>query len=131
MAPLKGYGIKNGAVATTVAHDSHNLTAAGDNDRDILLAAKRAAEIGGGYVLVKNGTVLGELPLPVAGLISLKPGDEVVCTAQKMIAAAHAMGVSSGIDPFTTLSFLALPVIPELRLTDKGLFDVKDFQFIQ
>lgn len=130
VAPLKGYGLKNGAIATTVAHDSHNIIVAGDDDEDMLLAIEQLGKIGGGYVLVKGGKVLGTMPLPVAGLMSTEPSDVVQRITADMIAKAQKMGVPYYFDPFISLSFLALPVIPALRLTDKGLFDVEKYRLI-
>lgn len=131
VAPLKGYGIKGGAIATTVAHDSHNIIAAGDNDRDLVLAINRLSQIDGGYVLVQNGAVAGEVPLAVAGLMSTASAEEVQTATGKIIQMAAAMGIPYYIDPFISLSFLALPVIPHLRLTDKGLFDADKFRLIE
>lgn len=129
-APLKGYGIKGGAIATSVAHDSHNIIAAGDNDEDILTAVKMMEKMQGGYVLVSDGEVKGTLPLPVAGLLSMESSEEIQKNIDDMLQKAWDMGISKEIDPFITLSFMALPVIPELRLTDQGLVDVTNFQFI-
>lgn len=130
VAPLKGFGIKNGAIATSVAHDSHNIIVAGDNDNDIVTAVNRLIEIQGGYVLVSEGNVIGELPLQIAGLISTLPHKEVQTIINSMITAARNMGIPAETDPFITLSFLSLPVIPEIRLTDLGLFDVQKFSLI-
>lgn len=129
-APLKGYGIRNGAIATSVAHDSHNIIAAGDNDDDIIKAVETIRDIQGGYAIVSDGKVLGTLELKVAGLLSLKPADEIQKNIDQMLSIAWSMGVSRELDPFITLSFMALPVIPELRLTDQGLVDVTKFQQI-
>lgn len=129
-APLKGYGITGGAIATSVAHDSHNIIAAGDNDDDILTAVQMMEKMQGGYVLVSGGEVKGTLPLPVAGLLSLGSSQEIQENIDDMLKKAWDMGISKEIDPFITLSFMALPVIPELRLTDQGLVDVTNFQFI-
>ncbi|HJC50229.1 MAG TPA: adenine deaminase [Candidatus Anaerostipes avistercoris] len=129
-APLKGYGITGGAIATSVAHDSHNIIAAGDNDEDILVAVKMMEKMQGGYVLVSDGEVKGTLPLPVAGLLSMESSEEIQKNIDDMLKKAWDMGISKEIDPFITLSFMALPVIPELRLTDQGLVDVTNFQFI-
>ena len=131
VAPLKGYGITGGAIATTVAHDSHNIIAAGDSDEDIALAVNRLREIGGGYVLVQNGKLAGEVPLQVAGLMSLEPAQTVQKASREIIEKATGMGIPYHVDPFTSLSFLALPVIPSIRLTDKGLFNVDEFTMIQ
>lgn len=130
VAPLKGYGIHGGAIATTVAHDSHNIIVAGDNDRDICIAANHLKSIGGGYVVVKDGSILGDLPLPVAGLMSDKSFVEVKRITSSLLRAARDMGVHPHVDPFVSLSFMALPVIPEIRLSDMGLFDVTKFELI-
>ncbi|MGN0418068.1 adenine deaminase [Anaerostipes faecalis] len=129
-APLRGYGIVNGAIATSVAHDSHNIIAAGDNDEDIIKAVETIRDIQGGYVLVSEGRILGTLPLPVAGLLSQKPAKEIQRNIDEMLQKAWSLNISKDIDPFITLSFMALPVIPELRLTDQGLVDVVKFQKI-
>ncbi len=130
VAALKGYGITGGAVATTVAHDSHNIIAAGDNDRDILIAIERLRGTQGGYVLVADGKVIGEVALPICGLVSPKNAKEVYRELKNILEHARRMGVPKGCDPFVTLSFLALPVIPSLRLTDMGLFDADEGSFI-
>lgn len=130
VAAIKGFGIQSGAIATTVAHDSHNIIVVGDNDQDILLAVNHLAEIGGGYVVVGNHQIIGAVPLSLAGLISLEPGAVVQEKVASLISSAHGLGVAPGVDPFITLSFMALPVIPSLRLTDLGLFDVDAFQLI-
>jgi adenine deaminase len=130
VAAIKGFGICNGAIATTVAHDSHNIIVVGDNDEDILLAVNHLAEIGGGYVVIGNHQIIGAVPLSLAGLISLEPGEVVQKKVASLISSAHDLGVAPGVDPFITLSFMALPVIPSLRLTDLGLFDVDTFQLI-
>lgn len=128
---LKGFGIKNGAIATSVAHDSHNIIAAGDNDSDIINAVKYIKELEGGYVISSQGKIVGSLALPVCGLMSTLSSDEVKKIMKEMLAAARRLGTNENIDPFITLSFMALPVIPELRLTEKGLFDVNSFSFIE
>ncbi|KPI49777.1 adenine deaminase [Clostridioides difficile] len=130
IAPLKGFGIKNGAIATTVAHDSHNIIVAGDNDDDIIIAINYLKEIQGGYVIVSNGKVIAHLNLQVAGLISTLQAEEVQETTDNMLEIARNMGVPKYVDPFITLSFMALPVVPQIRLTDLGLFDVEEFKFI-
>ena len=130
VCPLKGYGLRGGAVATSVAHDSHNVIAAGDNDGDLVLAINTLKEIGGGYVLAGGGKVLGTLPLRLAGLMSLERGERVARQIADIEGKARAMGIPEGIDPFISLSFMALPVIPSLRLTDKGLFDVERFALL-
>ncbi|MBC3888692.1 adenine deaminase [Acetobacterium paludosum] len=131
VAAIKGFGIKKGAIATTVAHDSHNIIVAGDNDADILLAVDCLSEINGGYVVVSEHAVLGSVPLPIAGLMSLDSGETVQKKIASLVAYAHDLGIPTGVDPFITLSFMALPVIPSLRLTDLGLFDVNAFALIK
>ena len=131
VCPLKGYGITGGAIATSVAHDSHNVIAAGDNDADLALAINHLKEIGGGYVLAGGGKILGALPLRVGGLMSTAPWEEIQAGAGAILERAKAMGIPYHVDPFTSLSFLALPVIPELRLTDRGLFDVTAFSLVK
>lgn len=131
VAPLSGFGLKNGAIASSVSHDSHNLLVAGDNDGDMLLALDELKRVGGGYTIVSAGQVVGTLPLPILGLISDKPFEQVDEALHEMLRRAHDMGVPQGIDPFLTLAFLALPVIPSLRLTPRGLFDVETFAFIE
>ena len=131
-ALIENYGIKGGAVATTVAHDSHNIIAAGDNDSDIFAAINALNEMGGGIVLVKNGAVLGSLALPVAGLMSDKSFLEVGKSLQNLLELAwKELGISREIEPFMTLSFLSLPVIPHLKVTPRGLFDVDRFEFTE
>lgn len=130
-APLKGYGITGGAIATSVAHDSHNIIAAGDNDEDIMMAVDIIRRMQGGYALVQNGEEAGCLPLPIAGLMSTWPAHKIQGQIDAMVKTARIMGISKDCDPFITLSFMALPVIPELRLTDKGLVDVRNFQIIK
>ena len=127
---LKGYGLKEGAVATSVAHDSHNIICVGANDEDMAFAANRIAQNKGGIVVVKNGQVLAELPLEIAGLMSGKPLTEVNELLENAKAAAYALGVGKDIDPFMTLSFMSLPVIPTLRLTTRGVIDVNTQQYI-
>lgn len=128
---IKGYGLKHGAVASTVAHDSHNIVIVGDNDSDMLKACDELKRIGGGYVIIEDGKTVGELPLPLGGLMSLKSADEFIPELDTVIKKAYAMGVNKNIDPFITLSFMALPVIPEIRITDCGIFDVTSFSFVK
>lgn len=121
---LQGYGLKSGAIATSVAHDSHNIICVGINDSDMAFAANRIAENHGGIVVVEQGRVLAELPLEIAGLMTEKPLPQVNALLENAKAAAHKLGVADTIDPFMTLSFMSLPVIPTLRLTTRGVFDV-------
>ena len=127
---LKGYGLKEGAVATSVAHDSHNIICVGTNDEDMAFAANRIAENHGGIVVVKDGKVLAELRLEIAGLMSDKPLQQVNDLLESAKEAAYALGVGKDIDPFMTLSFMSLPVIPTLRLTTRGVIDVISQQYI-
>ena len=128
---ISGYGNIHGAVASTVAHDSHNIVVIGDNDSDMIFACEQLRRIGGGYVIISDGNVIGELPLPLGGLMSLKPARELIPELDSVIRKAYNLGVNKNIDPFITLSFMALPVIPELRITDSGVFDVTKFEFIR
>lgn len=122
---MAGFQIKNGAIATTIVHDAHNLLCAGDNDEDMLLAIQRAAHIGGGIVMVSRGRILHELNLPIAGLITDAPVEEVAHKLGAMTESAHTdLQIPRGVDPFLSLSFMALPVIPEVKLTVEGLFSV-------
>ena len=130
IAACKGFGLKGGALASTVAHDSHNLMIIGDNDKDMLLAAQTLKECGGGFALVKNGKLQGLLKLPIAGLMSDEEPETIIKNQKELLNSAWEMGVNKSIDPFITLSFLGLPVIPEIRITDMGVFDVKTFAFI-
>lgn len=125
---VTGLGLKTGAIAGTVAHDSHNLIVAGLNDRDMLRAAQEVANIKGGLVVVKEGALLASLPLPLAGLMSTDPLVQVVKQLEELRSATAQLGCSPEMNIFMVLSFLALPVIPEIRLTDKGLVDVLSFQ---
>ncbi len=126
---VRGFGLKEGALASSVSHDSHNIIVAGTNDRDMYKAVKEIIEMGGGHVIVKEGEVLGRLPLPIAGLLSNKSLEDVVKEEEKLLTIARGLGVRP-VSPFIKLSFLALPVIPELKITDKGLVDVKRFEIV-
>lgn len=126
---VNGFGLDRGAIATSVAHDSHNIAAVGASSAEIFRAVSKVQEMGGGLVVVNGGEVKASLPLPIAGLLSDRPMDEVVAKIEEVVGAAKSLG-SSLEDPFMTLSFLCLPVIPELKLTDKGLVDVNRFDFV-
>jgi len=127
---IKGLGMKSGAIASTVAHDSHNIVAAGTNDEDLLEAIRRTAEMKGGLAVVEGGKMIASLPLPVAGLMSDLSYKTVNAQTQQLNQALEKIGCSMAFNPFITLAFLSLPVIPELKLTDTGLFDVKTFRHI-
>lgn len=128
---LEGLGIKHGAVASTVAHDSHNLVVAGDNDEDMLMAIESLRECGGGYSVVSRGVVLARLPLPIAGLMTAAPVNDVLEIQQALLDALYSLGAKRDSDPLIALSFMALPVIPAVKLTDEGLFDAVNFKFIK
>ena len=125
-----GYNIRNGAIASSVSHDSHNIIVIGDNDADMLLAVSEIIRVQGGYTLVSRGKVLGTLPLPVMGLMSDAGFETVNRTLGQMIAEAHRLGIPDEVEPFITLSFLALPVIPEIRITPRGVLDTVSFEFL-
>jgi len=128
---LANYGVSHGAVGTTIAHDAHNIVVAGDNDADMLTAAKRIQEIAGGIVLVKNGEIIGELSLPIGGLMCDRPLEEVGHELDNLARLAHReLAVSEQLDPFMTLSFMSLSVIPELKITASGLLDVTRMRLI-
>jgi adenine deaminase len=122
-------GLQRGAFASTVAHDAHNVVLLGVDDADMAACARRIAEIGGGIVVAEGGRVVEELPLPVAGLMSDRPLMEVNERLRSMETRLKAMGVTMEA-PFMTLSFLALSVIPELKITDRGLVDVGRFELV-
>lgn len=128
---VKGFGLKKGAIATTIAHDSHNIVATGTNDRDILHAIGALNDMNGGLVMVSDGNIIASLPLPIAGLMSDQGFEEVVSELHELKNAFVQLGFSGDFNPFLTLSFLTLPVIPELKLTDLGLFDVKGSRHIE
>ena len=127
---LNGYGLKRGAVATSVAHDSHNIICVGANDEDMAFAVNCIAQNHGGIVVVADGQILAQLPLEIAGIMSGKPLPEVNTLLEQAKEAAYTLGVSKDIDPFMTLSFMSLPVIPTLRLTTRGVVDVLTQQYI-
>ncbi|MDR1036444.1 MAG: adenine deaminase [Deltaproteobacteria bacterium] len=127
---IRGLGVRRGAIATTVSHDSHNLAAAGTTDRDILCAARRCAELEGGLVAALDGRILCELPLPLGGLMSELSYQETAQRLAQFADSGSAMGLKPGIDPFMTLSFMCLSVIPSLKLTSGGLVDVDAFAVV-
>ena len=128
---VKGYGIRGGAIASSVSHDSHNIIVVGDNDRDMALAVKEMMRTQGGYTLVRDGEIYGTLPLPVMGLMSDAGYESVNEALAKMIPKAYEMGVKDGFDPFIPLSFMALPVIPEIRITPRGIYLVKEDRMLR
>jgi adenine deaminase len=126
---IKGFGLKHGALASSVAHDSHNIIIVGTSDEDMQAALEAVVEMGGGLAAVSDARLLAGLALPVAGLMSLEPVRTVRDQLEHLIGIAHDMGAALK-DPFMTLSFMALPVIPELKLTDMGLIDVNKFEVV-
>lgn len=122
---LQGYGLKRGAAATSVAHDSHNLIVAGVNDADMALAAEAVRRAGGGIAVAADGQVLGILPLPIGGLMTDEDAEAVDEKLERLKAIARELGVAQGIDPFMTLAFVSLPVIPQVRLNTCGLVDTE------
>jgi adenine deaminase len=127
---VKGFGLKLGALASTVAHDSHNIIVVGTNDDDMFVAVATIKELQGGLVAVNKGKVLAALPLPVAGLMSDRHAGAVAAQMKEVRRAARQLGAVID-QPFSALSFLALPVVPELKLTDNGLVDVLQFTFVE
>lgn len=127
---LKGLNFKSGAIATTIAHDSHNLIVCGTNDADMLFAVEELKKINGGIIIVKDGTVLASVSLEIGGIITARNSDDVISDLDKLHDALKIIAPDITFNPFLTLSFLSLPVIPDIKITDKGLFDVKNFNFI-
>jgi len=126
---VQGFGLKKGAIGSSVAHDSHNLVVVGTNDQDIFKAVMAIKEMGGGLVAISDGKALGSLPLPIAGLMSEASIPQVTLQLEALHLAVKALGCKLP-DPYMTLSFMSLPVIPELKITDKGLVDVNQFKFV-
>lgn len=126
---IRGFGLKRGAIATSVGHDHHNITVVGTNAEDMLLAVNRAVELEGALVVVAEGKILGELPLPIAGLLSRLDGVQVATIQKQLLQAMNALGCEMP-SPFMTLSFITLIFIPDFGITDVGLFDVKKFTIV-
>ena len=127
---VKGFGFEKGAVASTVCHDHHNIVVAGVNDEDMALSANYLKEIEGGFVVAENGIIKAKISLPIAGLMSLKTFDEVYIELINLRKEARKLGITLE-EPFLQLAFLALPVIPHLKITDMGLVDVNRFEIIK
>ena len=129
---ISGYGIKRGAIAQSIAHDAHNIMVVGTNDEDMVCAVRALERMGGGIAVASDGEIVREMALPIAGIMSDKPAEEVCAELKEVHKAAHeALGVSEIIDPVMHLGFMSLNVIPEIRITDRGLFDVREFGFIE
>ncbi len=130
VALIRGLGLREGAIASSVAHDSHNIIAAGVEEEAMVAAVRELVRIGGGFVVSgKDNEIRAALPLPLAGLISTEPATVVVHQMRKLLAAARSLGIDLP-QPFITLAFMALPVIPALKITDRGLVDVENFSFL-
>ena len=128
---IKGYGIKSGAIAASVAHDSHNIICIGVNDDDMYTAIEKVRENGGGFALARDGKILESLSLPVAGLMSDLSGEEV---SKRLLSlhkkAVNELGVNESLEPVMSLTFMSLTVIPEIKLTARGVFDIFENRFI-
>ena len=127
---IQGYGLKSGAVATSISHDSHNIIVVGTNEADMAAAVNRVVALNGGIVVLDKGASVAEVPLAIAGIMSEEPLADVNRELENAKATARVLGVSAGIDPFMTLSFMALPVIPSLRITTRGVFDVNHQTYV-
>ena len=127
---IQGYGLKSGAVATSISHDSHNIIVVGTNEADMAAAVNRVAALNGGIVVWDGGAPIAEVPLAIAGIMSDEPLETVNEKLEAAKEKAHGLGVGQGIDPFMTLSFMALPVIPSLRITTRGVFDVNSQSYV-
>ena len=125
---IKGIGIKNGALAGSVSHDSHNLIVIGSSEEDIVIAANHIKKIGGGLCVVSEGKVISELRLPVAGLMSTNSAAEIAKANVELRESAEKIGINEGIEPFMNMAFVSLPVIPVLKMTTQGLVNVNDFK---
>lgn len=127
---ISGIGIKKGAIASTVAHDAHNLVIVGTNDEDMAVAGNFMKEMGGGYVAVLDGRIVGSVPLEIAGLMSTKTAWEVALEHKELLQALSALGVEANYNPFTSIGFVCLPVIPNIKITTKGIVDVNKQELV-
>lgn len=128
---ISGMGLRSGAIASSVAHDSHNLIVVGTNDADMTVAANRIRELGGGLVVVNHGKVLAEMPLPIGGLMGKQPADVMAQQNEEVRSKVHdELGVPKDREPFMSMAFVSLPVIPALKMTTKGLVDVNNFRLV-
>jgi adenine deaminase len=126
---VRGFGLRRGALASTHAHDAHNIVVVGVSDDDMVAAIRRLGETGGGQVAVVDGAVVAEVRCPIGGLLSDQPVEDVAAAVRKLEEAAHGLGVTLP-SPFMAMSFLALSVIPELKITDRGYVDVERFELV-
>lgn len=127
---IEGYGLREAAIAQTIAHDSHNIVVIGDNDSDMVAAVNELINIGGGVVIVSKGKIVEELSLPIAGIMTSEEPLSVAEKIKSLEEYARLFGVKEDFDPFLTLAFMSLPVIPEIKITSQGIFDYKKFGFI-
>jgi adenine deaminase len=126
---VSGFGLQRGALASTHAHDAHNVVVVGVDDADMAAAVNRLVELGGGQVAMAGGRVMAEVPCPIGGLLSDRPAEEVGAAVHRMEEASRDLGATI-LSPFMTMSFLALSVIPELKITDRGLVDTVKFEHV-
>lgn len=127
---ISGIGMKRGAIASSVSHDSHNLIVVGADENDMAIAANRIRTMGGGLTVVADGEILAEMPLPVAGLMSRLPATEAADQNEAIRRAVYCLGVPENMEPFMTMSFVSLPVIPSLKMTTRGLVDVEKQEIV-
>jgi adenine deaminase len=127
---VTGFGLKRGAIASSVGHDSHNICVVGVDDEDMALAVNRLIELGGGFTVASGGKIRGELALPIAGLMSMEPFETVHDRLLPLRQSARDLGCTLK-EPFLQVAFLPLPVIPHLKITDRGLFDVDRFELVE
>lgn len=127
---VRGFNLQGGAIGTTFSHDSHNIIIIGDNDADILTVFQELKQVGGGYTVASGGEIVETLPLPIMGLMTDENNDAIDRILKTIVRRAHEMGIPDEVDPIATMSFLALPVIPDIRITTKGLYDVKEQRFL-
>jgi len=126
---VRGFGLKRGALASTVAHDHHNIIVAGTNEADMAVCVRAIEQIQGGFVIAADGEVLGQLPLPIAGLLSDQPVSDIIRELENLTKISHSLEGKLPA-PFMTISFISLPTVPELGLTDKGLVNVRQHQLV-
>ncbi len=127
---VKGIGLQRGAIASSVSHDSHNLIVIGASDEDMALAANRVIEMGGGNAVVSGGELVAEMPLPIGGVMSGEGAETLAAQNERVRRAAHALGAREGIEPFMNMAFLSLPVIPSLKMTTQGIFNVDEWRYV-
>lgn len=127
---VKGIGLQRGAIASSVSHDSHNLIVIGTNDEDMVIAANRVIEMGGGNAVAEGGKIIAEMPLPIGGVMSGETAETLAAQNERVRREAHALGAHEGIEPFMNMAFLSLPVIPSLKMTTQGIFNVDEWRYV-